>query len=555
MNQLINIRAILIPIATLFFLTSCHREKGNEHQPNILLILADDMGYSDIGCYGGEISTPNLDALAENGIRFTDFYNSARCCPTRASLMTGLYPHECGIGHMTHISNGPGYLGILNDSCVTIPEVLAAVGYSTGISGKWHAGTVKKSWPENRGFQKSYCIHNWVDSYFKVLKGCEIFEDGKLVIPATANPGEYEPQPDGKEWYTTDVFTSKAIEHIDLALAEGKPFFEYVAYNAPHWPLEAHDEVIEKYLDKYVAGYEKLRQDKYEKMIEMGLVSPDWELPEKDTPEWESLPDTVKADLQFLRAIYSAQIDIMDDNIGRMVNHLKEKGELDNTLIFFLSDNGCSAEPMGEDYGWQWGKNTQRNYGKWRKDSGRAGTSQGRVWTVTSNTPFRKFKRYCHEGGIATPLIVHWPKGIKNTGTMDEEPGHVVDIMATCLEVSGANYPENRDGIPVLPKQGISLVDNFNGKVGKKHDFIFWEHEGHGAIRKGNWKLVSDNPEDETLWELYDLNSNRTETNNLAEKYPERVEELKVLWEKTAYETKVWPKPSRETAKPNPIEY
>ena len=552
-----NRNSVLLIILSLSFLgLSCnHKMNEKEKRPNILLILADDMGYSDIGCYGGEISTPNLDALAENGIRFTDFYNAARCCPTRASLMTGLYPHECGIGHMTHISNGPGYLGILNDSCVTIPEVLAAAGYSTGISGKWHAGTVKKSWPGNRGFQQSYVIHNWVDSYFKVLEGCEIFKNGKVVIPATKDPGNYEPQPDGKEWYTTDVFTSKAIEHIDLALAEGKPFFEYLAYNAPHWPLEAHDDAIEKYLDMYSEGYEKLRHSKYKKMQEMGLVLPDWDLPEQDTPDWDTLPDSVKADLQFMRAIYSAQIDIMDENIGRLVKHLEEKGELGNTLIFFLSDNGCSAEPMGEDFGWQWGKNTRKNYLEWRKKSGRAGTSQGRVWAVASNTPFRKYKRYSHEGGIATPLIVHWPKGIKKKGTLDRKPGHLVDIMATCLEVSGANYPESRNGVPVIPLRGISLMDSFRGESREGHEFIFWEHEGHGAIRKGNWKFVSDNPLDDSLWELYNLKSDRTETNNLAGKKPELVNELKVLWEKTAYETKVWPKPSKATAKRNPIEY
>ena len=241
---------IWLPVA-LMAVTGCKGQPQPEsnEKPNIIIILADDMGYSDIGCFGGEISTPNIDYLATNGIRFTQFYNAARCCPTRASLMTGLYPHECGIGHMTHIANGPGYLGILNDSCVTIPQVLSEVGYSTGISGKWHAGTVRSSWPENRGFQKSYCIHNWVDSYFKVLETCEVYENGKVFIPATENPGEYEPQADGKEWYTTDVFTNKAIEHIDVALAEGKPFLEYLAYNAPHWPLEAHDDVIEKYLD------------------------------------------------------------------------------------------------------------------------------------------------------------------------------------------------------------------------------------------------------------------------------------------------------------------
>ena len=528
--------------------------KDENKKPNILLILADDMGYSDIGSYGGEISTPNIDDLAKNGIRFTQFYNAARCCPTRASLMTGIYPHEAGIGHMTGRNQGPGYLGILNDVCVTIPEVLSEAGYSTSITGKWHAGTVKKSWPENRGFQKSYVIHNWIDSYFKVLNKCEVYENGKLIIPATENPGDYEPQPGGKEWYTTDVFTSKAIEHMGQAIEEGKPFFQYVAYNAPHWPLEAHDNVIEKYKGKYGKGYEVLRQEKYKRMKEMGLISKDWELPEQDTPDWQSLPDTVKQDLEFMRAIYSAQIDIMDQNIGRMVDYLKEKGTLDNTLILFLSDNGCSAEPMGEDFGWQWGLNTSRNYSKWRKYSAREGTSQGRVWTMTSNTPFRKFKRFTYEGGISTPLIAHWPKGISNPGRMDAEPGHLVDIMATCLDLSGAEYPESRNGKAVPAKRGISLMDNFRGNQEEEHDFIFWEHEGHGAIRKGDWKLVSDNPEDQSLWELYDMVKDRTETNDLAQEKPELADELKALWEKIAYETNVLPKP-KGIGDVNPVDY
>ncbi|MFD2101523.1 arylsulfatase [Flagellimonas iocasae] len=545
-------------LATLAFV-GCNSKQEQKEQPNerpnIVLIMADDMGYSDLGCYGGEISTPNLDGLAQNGIKFTQFYNAARCCPTRASLMTGVYPSEAGIGHMTGSNQGPGYLGVLNDSVVTIPQVLSEVGYSTGMSGKWHAGTERESWPENRGFQNTYVIHNWIDSYFKVLETCEIYENGKIIIPATSNPGEYEPQPNNKEWYTTDVFTTKAIEHIDKALEEKKPFFEYVAYNAPHWPLEAHDDVIAKYKDKYSGGYEALRLEKYQKMKEMGLVSEDWDLPEQDTPEWASLPDTVQQDLKFMRAIYAAQIDIMDKNIGRIVDHLKEKGALDNTLILFLSDNGCSAEPMGEDYGWKWGTNTSRNYEDWRKNSAREGASQGRVWTVTSNTPFRKFKRFTHEGGISTPLIAHWPKGIVKSGIMDAEPGHLVDIMATCLDISGATYPETYNGKPILSKRGISLGDNFKGKDEQKHDVIFWEHEGHAAIRKGDWKLVTVDPSDETLWELYNIVNDRTETHDLATQKPEMVAELKGLWEKMAFETKAWPKPSGENSIPNRIDY
>jgi len=539
----------LILSSILFLIVACTGENENNKKPNLLIIMADDMGYSDLGCYGSEISTPNLDRLAENGIRFTQFYNTARCCPTRASLMTGLYPHESGVGHMTHINYGPGYLGYLNDSTVTIAEILSDAGYFTAMTGKWHAGAVRKSWPENRGFQRYFGIHHWVDSYFNVLDDCEVFEDGEIVIPASRNPVLYAEN--GKEWYTTDVFTTVAIEYIDEALKSGKPFFQYVAYNAPHWPLEAHDDVIAKYFDSYSKGYDELRKIKFERMKEMGIIKDEWSLPDQNTPEWDSHTDSAKSDLEFRRAIYAAQVDIMDQNIGRIVNYLKNRGVLDNTVIFFLSDNGCSAEPMGEDYGWQWENNTRWNYSNWRNSSGRS-ASQGRIWSVTSNTPFRKNKRFTHEGGIATPLIVHWPDGLANPGSIDDEPGHLVDIMATCIELAGAEYPAERNDITLKSPRGVSLTDNFMGERGREHDVLFWEHEGHGALRKGEWKIVSVDPSDESLWELYNMKEDRTETNDLSDKKPELRDELIDLWVKMAYETKAWPKATESV--PNPVD-
>jgi len=284
--------------------------------------------------------------------------------------MTGLYPHEAGVRHLTGRNMGEGYQGYLNDQCVTIPQLLTQEGYFTAMAGKWHAGKLRSAWPENRGFQRFFGIHNYVDSYFKVLNNCEVFEDGEIVIPEEDYPDLYAE--DGKEWYTTDVFTSRAIGFIDEALAEGKPFFQYVAYNAPHWPLEAHDAVIEKYLDKYDEGYEDLRVEKYRKMIEMGLVLPGWQLPDQPTPDWQSLTDSAREDTRFRRAIYSAQVEIMDENIGRLLNHLKERDVFGNTLIFFLSDNGCCAEPQAQIFGYQWGNNTKWNYDEWRRNSARA---------------------------------------------------------------------------------------------------------------------------------------------------------------------------------------
>lgn len=554
MNNLKRLGGIWLTLNFLV-IVGCDKQTESFEKPNIIVILADDMGYSDIGCFGGEISTPNIDNLAANGVRFTQFYNAARCCPTRASLMTGIYPHECGIGDMTHNTAGPGYLGYLNDSCTTIPEVLSKAGYSTGIAGKWHAGTLKPSWPENRGFQKSYCIHNWVDSYFKVLKTCEVYENGKVFIPETADPGDYDPQPGNKEWYTTDVFARKAMEHIDQAIDEGKPFFEYLAFNAPHWPLEAHDDVIRKYLDKYNDGYEVLREEKYKKMKQMGVIPAYWELPEQNTPEWGQLSDSAKINTCFRRAIYAAQVEILDENVGKLVGHLRGKGVLHNTLIFFLSDNGCSPEPEGTDFGYQWPNNTRLNYTGWRKNSGRTSASQGRVWAITSNTPFRKYKRFTYEGGISTPLIVHWPDGITNPGRASSHVGHLFDIMATCIDLSGSEYPKTRNDVPVIPARGISLKNVLKEKENKDHGFLFWEHEGHGAVRKGKWKLVSDKSLDESFWELYDLENDRTETKNLRDEQPEVFKELKTLWEQTAYSIKAWPVPPKDSIKRNPIEY
>ncbi len=533
-------KSLIIPFFGLLSLSSCVN-KTDKNKPNILLILADDMGYSDLACYGGEINTPNLDQLAAEGIRFTQFYNAARCCPTRASLMTGLYPHEAGVGHMTGASMGPGYLGHLNDSCVTIAEVLGNAGYYTGMVGKWHAGNVRNSWPENRGFQYFWGIHNYIDSYFKVLNDCEVFENGKIVINENTYPTLGASA--DNEWYTTDVFTNKAMESIDRAVTEGKPFFQYLAFNSPHWPLEAHDDVIDKYLESYKAGYESLRKQKYERMQQMGLVSKDWKLPERTMPDWDSLSDSTKLDTEFRRAIYAAQVEIMDKNIGRLVEHLKGKGILDNTVIIFLSDNGCSAEPEDQIFGYQWGTNTRWNYSEWRRNSARQGASQGMVWAVSSNSPYKWYKKFTHEGGISTPLIVHWPEGIKTPGSIDNKTGHIVDIMATCIELSGAEYPVKRNNVPVRKYRGISLVKNLKGEKSPEHETIFWEHEGHGALRMGKWKLVSVDPREEGEWELYDMENDRTETNDLSTTYPEMCKEMIEKWTEMAYETKALPWP------------
>jgi arylsulfatase A-like enzyme len=507
-----------------------------DDRPNIVLIMADDMGYSDIGCYGGEINTPNIDALAAGGLRFTQFYNTGRCCPTRASLMTGLYPHEAGLGHMVYADRGPGYHPFLNRRSVTIAEVLRDSGYRTMMTGKWHVGHQKGQWPTDRGFERFYGIHIHVDSYFKVLQGCPVYHDDKLVIEPTANPENTLHQ--DQEWYTTDVFTDWSLKFLDEAADDERPFFLYTAYNSPHWPLEAPAENIANYKGKYARGWDVLRDQKLARMREMGIVSDQTQLSPSNCPEWLSLSDAERAEAAFRREIYAAQVERMDQNIGRIVAKLHELEMIDNTLLLFLSDNGCCAE--GGMFGYQWKGNRSDNFSQWRKRSGRS-SSMGEAWSNASNTPFRLHKRWVHEGGIATPLIVHWPKVITRGGGLTEQPGHVIDIMATCLDVAGAEYPRQFRGHDIKPAPGQSLLPNVRDPSALRDRTLFWEHETHSAIRQGDWKLVTLDGTDDSAWELYDLSNVRTETKDVAAKHPSRVAAMKAEWTAWATQANVLP--------------
>ena len=530
-------------------------------RPNIVTIFVDDLGYSDIGCFGSEIDTPNLDRLAENGVRMTQFYNTARCCPARASLLTGLYPHQAGIGMMVYRDYGDGYLGNLNDRCVTFAEVLQSAGYQTMMSGKWHAGHEPHSRPDVRGFERFTGVYPHIDSYWKVLPGCDIYRDKKLLIPAGENPvNPYRPE---EEFYTTDFFTDTAIDYIDQALTDdSRPFMLHVCYNTPHFPLEAHDELIEKYRGKYLKGWDKLREEKLERMKAMGIVSENQKLPrvrgfemEKrpgfdfkptiDTdflPKWDSLNKKDQEELDFRRAMYAAQIDRLDQNVGRIVDYLKKRGIFDNTLILFMSDNGCSGE-LGR-FGMNWGKYTSENYPEWRKKSGWS-ISQGQCWASYSNTPLRKYKIFVHEGGIATPLIAHWPAGLKNAGQINSgHMGHLIDIMPTLCEVAGATYPEIYDGREITPAQGKSLLPYLQNVEAKAEQrTLYWQHETHAAIREGDWKLVTSDDRDDSAWELYNFADDRSETDALEKQHPKIADRLLVKWRRWAKETNVLPFP------------
>jgi len=539
-------------------------------RPNIVILFVDDMGYSDVGCFGGEIDTPNLDRLAANGMRFTQFYNTSRCCPSRASLLTGLYSHQAGIGMMVYNNYGEGYEGNLNDKCVTFGEVLRSAGYQTMLVGKWHAGHEPHSRPEVRGFDSFTGMYPHIDSYWKVLRGCDIYRDRKLFISAGENlVNPYNPI---QEFYTTDFFTDTALDYVDKALKDkSKPFLLHVCYNVPHFPLEAPDDLIEKYRGKYMKGWDKLRKEKLEQMKKMGIVGEAQKLPrvkgfvnqkipgftevgvETDyLPRWNSLSEKDRQELDFRRAIYAAQIDRFDQNVGRIVKHLRKRGILDNTLILFLSDNGSSGEL--DNFGMNWGKYTMANYHEWRKAGGWS-ISQGQCWASYSDAPLRKYKKFVHEGGIATPFIAHWPEGIKKPGRIyGEQMFHLIDVMPTLCEVAGAKYPETYKGRNIVPAQGISMVPFITGADAKvEQRTLYWQHENHAAIRQGDWKLVTTDDRNESRWELYNLAKDRSETENLITEHPEIAQRLRKKWQKWAKEANVLPYPEeREKREPVP---
>jgi len=490
--------------ASLPVLLTCQNNKQTV-RPNIVLIMADDMGFSDIGCYGGEINTPNIDKLAANGLRFTQFYNTARCCPTRASLLTGLYSHQTGIGGMVKDRGVPGYRGFLNENCVTIAEALKKGNYHTMMTGKWHVGSQRDHWPLNRGFDRYYGIPDGGGVYFYPCK----FRKRHYVL----NNEDFTPP---ENWYSTDAFTDHALNFLDEAVNENQPFFLYVAHVAPHFPLQAKPEDIAKYRGKYTQGWDVLRRQRHQRQIDMGLVNPNWLLPSLEAPDWKDVNNQDRMDLKM--AIYAAQIECMDHNIGRIIQKLEDMGVMDNTLILFLSDNGGTAE--GGHFGFDEDPDAELG----TKDSY---SSYGQGWANTSNTPFRKYKMWTHEGGISTPLIAHWPVVIQQKGTFTDQVGHCIDIMATCLDVAGLPYPKTYMGNEIIPLEGKSLVPVFYGEDRPGHNALYWEHMGHRAVREGKWKLVADR---NSSWELYDLETDRTEQNNLAAQFPDKVKELQQLY-------------------------
>ncbi|WP_127114178.1 arylsulfatase [Shimia sediminis] len=488
-------------------------------RPNIVLILADDMGFADLGCTGSEIRTPHIDSLAAGGRLVTSMYNCARCCPTRASLLTGLYPHNAGIGHMGADLGTPAYQGFLRKDSATIAEHLKAAGYRTLMSGKWHVagefesrdvatwqvGTEKHPTPNQRGFDHFYGLMDGAANFFSPHHLLE--DDCRVdVIP--------------DDFYFTDAITDKAISMIEGSVADEAPFFLYLAHTAPHWPLHAPPEDIARYEGVYDKGWDAIRTARHETMNANGLFQANWDISPRDpdvrpwevedNPDWEARK----------MSTYAAMVDRMDQSIGRLVAELKRLGQFDNTLILFLSDNGGCAEFMAED-GWARFYPDRTHDGQKvilgnRPDvmPGDAGTFQSydRPWANVSNAPFRLFKHYVHEGGISTPLVAHWPKGFAPGGTA-HAPCHVVDILPTILEVAGVDYASEVDGHAIQPCQGESFLSLLRGSDWQREAPIFFEHEGNGAVRAGPFKLVRLHGRD---WELYDMEADRTELNDLA---------------------------------------
>ena len=493
-------------------------------KPNIIVILVDDMGYSDIGCYGSEIPTPSLDALAKDGLRFTQFYNTSRCCPSRASLLTGLYAHQAGIGRMNKDEHLPGYLGHLNQSCVTMAQVLRSAGYFTAMTGKWHVGMDDGAAPWERGFER--CLNAPAGGfYYPQSPRAELFLNGQSI---TNNDPRLP-----KNWYSTDLWTQYGIKFIDEATAAKKPFFLYLAYNAPHFPLQAPAEDIAKFRHGiYTNGWDKLREARYERQKSMGLIDPAWGLSSrpKEVKAWDTLSTKEKDRFDQIMSIYAACVWHMDKEVGVLVASLQQRGLLDNTLILFLSDNGGNAESGPE------GGLTGANPGG--PDSE---VYCGESWATLQNTPFRLYKHFEQEGGIATPLIVHWPAGMAAKNELRTEPGHIVDIMATVTDAGGATYPKELNGHAILPMEGRSLKPVFASQPAHGRDAIFWEHEGNAAVREGDWKLVRRGARGR--WELYELTKDRTELNDLAAAQPERVKEMVAKWNAWAKRAHVLPAP------------
>jgi arylsulfatase A-like enzyme len=510
--------------------------------PSILLVVADDLGFSDLGCYGSEIRTPHLDRLAAEGTRLTQFYNCARCCPSRASLLTGLHPHQAGVGHMVQNWNVPGYEGYLNDRCVTLAEVLREAGYATGLSGKWHVGgrytADPATWtpgmpghptPRQRGFDHDFGAMTGGGSYFQPRA---LMVDDEIL----------EGQPDDLHYYT-DAIAGRGIAMLQEMTREDRPFFLYTAFTAPHWPLHALPEDIASYRDTYREGWDVARRRRHEQAVARGVVDPSWPLPPSDPacPAWEEAPYKEWEALRM--AVYAAQVDRMDQRIGDLLSAVEDAGRSDDTLVLFFSDNGASAEELRPGDGSREQSPELTLDGRPVRHGNLPGVdpggpdtfmSYGLPWAQVSNAPFRRYKSWAHEGGVSTPFIA-WCPAVVAQGRTSDALAHVVDLMPTLCELARTSYPESFGGQDIPPMEGLSMLPLLRGEAAAPATTsprtLCWEHEGKRAVRSGRWKLVAQHAEP---WELYDMVDDRTECHDLAETEPDRVAELEARYDEWA---------------------
>ncbi len=512
----------------LLFFAPIFVDAQTKKKPNIIVILADDMGYADIGCFGSETKTPNLDDMAAKGLKMTQFYNASRCCPTRASLLTGLYQHQTGVGDMVNTRKEPAYQGYLNQNCVTIAEALKPHGYSTFMAGKWHVGQAPQHWPTKRGFDRYFGLIDGAGSYFGPYP-----YRAKQKLTIALDDKEFSP---GEDYYSTNAYTDYALTFIEDNRKTKKPFFLYLAYQAPHWPLQALPKDIAKYKGMYMQGWDQLRQARFKKMQETGIVPKNIKLSPRDNNlrEWSSLTEAEKINWDDKMAVYAAMIDCMDQNIGRLRKKLKEIGQENNTVIMFLSDNGASHETINAN---GFLPEIFENSKKLASDP-TSFTAYGYEGANVSNTPFRFFKHWEYEGGTATPFIAYGP-GIVKAGTSSSKPAHIIDIMTTCLNLAGAKYPSVYKENKIKPTVGLSLIPVFKGQNWIGHKALFFEHEGNKAVRQGDWKLVSNYPDN--VWHLYKMVNDRTELSDLSKSQPKKVQEMISLYQNWAQQADVIP--------------
>ena len=494
-------------LCVLFFIAAA---KASD-RPNVIVILMDDMGFSDLASYGGEANTPNIDRLAKNGLRFRQFYQGARCCPTRAQLMTGVYAHQAGVGRMTgDRSENPAYSGTIPLDVPLVSEVMRDAGYFTAQAGKWHMSVEPQSYPHRRGFERVYGTK--VGGLYYDIALNSVWEDGKILYDRGG------PLPEG--WHGTDQWNDHATKFMNEAVDDGRPFFIYLAHVAPHFPIQAPDDLVEQYRGKFMKGWNALRHDRLQRQKAMGLFDESVELTEwpLNVPLWESLSPQKQAELDYLQAVYMASIEAADQGIGRLLHDLERRGQLENTLIMLLSDNGGNAES-----GWQ--GQVRGNGGSDHPRLGMAGGPGifvGSGWATLQNTPLRDYKHDADEGGIRTPMIVHWPAGIaeERRGGWLDAVGHIIDIAPTCADLAGAETSAEFEGQSLLPI--------LRGEAATRSTPLFWEHEGNAAMRDGKWKLVRAQG---SGWRLYDMDADPVENRNLAFDEPDRLDAMAAAWQ------------------------